>query len=131
MDASIPCITSLTIKCLLTSLNTHFVGDQMSHIDANIDEGKQYTGAAKFKPLRVEMDVSDVKTDEVKYFVNEIANQYADLVLSNVNITSDKITFDIGSPSMEDLTTKDIKFRIEEYLTMNEQPFKLKNLTVA
>ena len=131
MDASIPCITSLTIKCLLTSLNTHLVGDQMSHIDANIDVGKQYTGAAKFKPVRVEMDVSDVKTDETKYFVNEIANQYADLVLSNVNITSDKITFDIGSPSMEDLTAKDIKFRIEEYLTMNEQPFKLKNLTVA
>ena len=102
----------------------------MSHIDANIDVGKQYTGASKFKPVRVEMDVSDVKTDETKYFVNEIANQYADFVLSNVNISSNQIAFDIGSPSMEDLTAKDIKFRIEEFLTMNVPPFNLKNLKV-
>jgi len=102
----------------------------MSHIDANIDVGKQYGGAAKFKPIRVEMEVSDVKTDETKYFVNEIANQYADLVLSNVNISSNRIVFDIGSPSMEDLTAKDIKFRIEEFLTMNVPPFNLKNLKV-
>jgi len=32
---------------------------------------------------------------------------------------------------MDDLTTDDIKFRIDEYLTMNEQPFKLKNLKVV
>jgi len=98
--------------------------------DYNIDVGKQYGGAAKFKPVKVEMDVSDVKTDETKYYVNEIANQYADLVLSNVNISSNRIAFDIGSPSMEDLTAKDIKFRIEEFLTMNVPPFNLKNLKV-
>lgn len=98
--------------------------------DYNIDVGKQYAGAAKFKPVKVEMDVANVKTDEVKYYVNEIANQYADLVLSNVNIGSNKISFDVGSPSMEDLTAKDIKFRIEEFLTMNVPPFELKNLNV-
>jgi len=98
--------------------------------DYNIDVGKQYGGAAKFKPVNVEMDVSDVRTDETKYYVNEIANQYADLVLSNVNISSNRIAFDIGSPSMQDLTAKDIKFRIEEFLTMNVPPFNLKNLKV-
>ena len=102
----------------------------MSAADYNIDVGKQYGGAAKFKPVSVEMDVSDVKTDETKYYVNEIANQLADFVLSNVNISSNKIAFDIGSPSMEDLTAKDIKFRIEEFLTMNVPPFNLKNLNV-
>jgi len=102
----------------------------MSHTDANLGEGKQYSGAAKFKAIRVEMDVSDVKTDETKYYVNEIANQYADLVLSDVNISSNRIAFDIGSPSMQDLTANDIKFRIEEFLTMNVAPFNLKNLKV-
>ncbi|MFQ5969864.1 MAG: hypothetical protein ACE5J2_05165 [Nitrososphaerales archaeon] len=99
--------------------------------DYNIDVGKQYGGAAKFKPVKVELEVSGVKTEETKYYVNEIANQYADFVLSNVNIGSDKISFDIGSPSMEDLTASDIKFRIEEFLTMNLPPFQLKKLTVT
>lgn len=99
--------------------------------DYNIDVGKQYGGAAKFKPVKVELEVSDVKTDETKYYVNEIANQYADFVLSNVNISKDRISFDIGSPSMQDLTASDIKFRIEEFLTMNVPPFQLKKLTVT
>lgn len=76
------------------------------------------------------MKVSSVKRDQVHYWVNEIANQYADFVLTNVDIGSDKISFDIGSPSMGDLTAKDIKFRIEEYLTMNIPPFELKELKV-
>lgn len=83
------------------------------------------------KMIRVELDVENVNTDQAKYWVDEIANQYADLVVDNVNISGNKVTFSIGSPSMDDLSAGDIKFRIEEYLTMNEQPFKLKNLTVA
>lgn len=31
---------------------------------------------------------------------------------------------------MSDLTAEDIKFRIEEYLTMNVPPFELKELKV-
>ncbi|MEM3084001.1 MAG: hypothetical protein QXU32_07770 [Nitrososphaerales archaeon] len=83
------------------------------------------------KMMRVELDVENVNTDQAKYWVDEIANQYADLVVDNVNISGNKVTFNIGSPSMDDLTPDDIKFRIEEYLTMNEQPFKLKNLRVG
>jgi hypothetical protein len=81
--------------------------------------------------MKVELDVENVNTDKAKYWVDEIANQYADLVVDNVNISGNKVAFNIGSPSMDDLTAADIKFRLEEYLTMNEQPFKVKNLTVS
>ncbi len=83
------------------------------------------------KMMKVELDVENVNSDQAKYWVDEIANQYADLVVENVNISGNKVAFDIGSPSMDDLSADDVKFRIEEYLTMNEQPFKLKNLKVA
>jgi hypothetical protein len=99
--------------------------------DYNVESGDGYLeGASKFKPLKVELKVSDLKKDQVHYWVNEIANQYADLVLTNVKIGGDTISFDIGSPSMEDLTAADIKFRIEEYLTMNVPPFELKELKI-
>ena len=42
----------------------------------------------------------------------------------------DKVSFDIGSPSMEDLTAKDIEFRLKEYLDMNIPPFEVKELKV-
>jgi hypothetical protein len=83
------------------------------------------------KMHRVELDVENVKTDQAQYWVDEIANQYADLVVENVNISGNKVAFSIGSPSMDDLSASDIKFRLEEYLTMNEQPFKVKNLRVG
>ena len=103
----------------------------MSDTDYNVESGKDYQeGASKFKPLKVEMKVSNMNQGEVHYWINEIANQYADLVVSNVNTGSDKISFDIGSPSMEDLKAEDIRFRIEEYLTMNIPPFQLKELKV-
>lgn len=83
------------------------------------------------KMIKVELDVENVNNDQTKYWVEEITNQYADFVVEDVNITGDKVAFNIGSPGMDDLTTDDIKFRIDEYLTMNEQPFKLKNLKVV
>lgn len=103
----------------------------MSDVDYNVESGKDYQeGASKFKPVKVEMKVSNVNKDQVHYWVNEISNQYADLVLTNVNIGGDKISFDIGSPSMTDLTAEDIKFRINEYMTMNVPPFELRELKV-
>ena len=41
-----------------------------------------------------------------------------------------QISFDIGSPSMEDLTAQDIEFRLKEYLDMNLPPFEVKELKV-
>ena len=104
----------------------------MSDEDYNVESGEGYLeGTSKFKPVKVEMKVANVNKDQVHYWINEIANQYADLVITNVNAGSDKISFDIGSPSMEDLSAQDIKFRIEEYLTMNIPPFELKELKVS
>ena len=103
----------------------------MSDVDYNVESGKVYhEGASQFKRVKVEMKVSNVNKDQVHYWVNEISNQYADLVLTNVNIGGDKISFDIGSPSMTDLTAEDIKFRINEYMTMNVPPFELRELKV-
>jgi hypothetical protein len=105
----------------------------LSNEGYNIDEGsKDYLeGASKFKPIKVELKVSNPKgTDEVHYWVNEITNQYADFVITNVKSDSNKVSFDIGSPSMEDLTAKDIEFRLKEYLDMNIPPFEVKELNV-
>jgi hypothetical protein len=105
----------------------------LSDAGYNIDEGsKDYlAGTTKFKPVKVELNVSNVKkTDEVHYWINEITNQYADFVITNVKAGPDKISFDIGSPSMEDLTANDIEFRLKEYLDMNVPPFEVKELKV-
>jgi hypothetical protein len=105
----------------------------LSNEGYNIGEGsKDYLeGASKFKPVKVELKVSNPKgTDEVHYWVNEITNQYADFVITNVKSDSNKVSFDIGSPSMEDLTAKDIEFRLKEYLDMNIPPFEVKELNV-
>jgi hypothetical protein len=105
----------------------------LSNEGYNIGEGsKDYLeGASKFKPVKVELKVSNPKgTDEVHYWVNEITNQYADFVITNVKSDPNKVSFDIGSPSMEDLTAKDIEFRLKEYLDMNIPPFEVKELNV-
>jgi len=105
----------------------------LSNAGYNIDEGsKDYlAGASKFKPVKVELKVSNAKgTDEVNYWVNEITNQYADFVITNVKADPNQVSFDIGSPSMDDLTPKDIKFRLKEYLDMNVPPFEVKELKV-
>jgi len=91
----------------------------------------QMRGASRFKPVKVELKVSNVKKiDEVHYWVNEITNQYADFVITNVKADPNKVSFDIGSPSMEDLTANDIEFRLKEYLDMNIPPFEVKELKV-
>ncbi len=102
-----------------------------SDVDYNIEAGKDYLeGTSKFKPVRVELNVSNAKTDQVHYWINEITNQYADFVVTNVKADPNKISFDIGSPSMEDLTAEDIEFRMKEYLEMNVPPFEVKELRV-
>jgi len=105
----------------------------LSDAGYNIDKDSEdyLKGSSKFKPVKVELKVSNVnKTDEVHYWVNEITNQYADFVITNVKADPDKVSFDIGSPSMEDLTAKDIEFRLKEYLDMNIPPFEVKELKV-
>ncbi len=81
------------------------------------------------KAVRVEIDVSNVSNmDQARAYIEELQNQYADLTVANINVSSNKITFDVGSPGMEDLSPSDIKFRVEEFINMNVAPFSIKGV---
>ena len=81
------------------------------------------------KMLTVNMDTSGVDSNEAQEWVNELANVYADMEISDVNVSGNKITFKAGYSGMDDTETDDIKMKIEEYLTMNEA-FQVKDLSV-
>ena len=84
------------------------------------------------KMLKVEIEADGINdADAARTYIEEIANQYADLAVSNINVESNKVTFDIGSPGMEDTTADDIKFRIDEFISMNVPPFNVKNVKVS
>lgn len=86
--------------------------------------------AATIKAMRVELDVSNVTSiDQARAYIEEIQHQYADLTVTNINVTANRITFDVGSPGMEDISPSDIKFRIEEFLNMNVAPFAVKGVS--
>ena len=75
------------------------------------------------------MDTSGVDSNEAQEWVNELANVYADMEISDVNVSGNKITFKAGYSGMDDTEPDDIKKKIEEYLTMNEA-FQVKDLSV-
>ncbi|MGC2426974.1 MAG: hypothetical protein WA421_08065 [Nitrososphaeraceae archaeon] len=79
--------------------------------------------------LTVNMDTSGVDSNEAQEWVNELANVYADMEISDVNVSGSKITFKAGYSGMDDTEPDDIKMKIEEYLTMNEA-FQVKDLSV-
>jgi hypothetical protein len=54
---------------------------------------------------------------------------YADMQVSDVNVSGNKISFKAGFSGMEDTGPDDIKMRMEEYLTMNES-FQAKSINV-
>ena len=81
------------------------------------------------KMLSVNIDTSGVDPNEAKEWVNELANVYADMQISDVNVSGNKISFKAGFSGMEDTEPDDIKMKIEEYLTMNES-FQAKSINV-
>ncbi len=81
------------------------------------------------KMLSVNIDTSGVDANEAKEWVNSLANVYADMQISDVNVSGDKISFKAGFSGMEDTEPDDIKMRMEEYLTMNES-FQAKSINV-
>ncbi|MEO9321483.1 MAG: hypothetical protein ABI361_12520 [Nitrososphaera sp.] len=81
------------------------------------------------KMLSVNIDTSGVDQSEAKDWVNELANVYADMQISDVNVSGSKISFKAGFSGMEDTEPDDVKMKIEEYLTMNEA-FQAKNINV-
>lgn len=81
------------------------------------------------KMLSVNIETSGVDSSEAKEWVNELANVYADMQISDVNVSGNKISFKAGFSGMDDTEPDDIKMRMDEYLTMNEA-FKAKSINV-
>lgn len=81
------------------------------------------------KMLSVNIETSGVDSAEAKEWVNELANVYADMQISDVNVSGNKISFKAGFSGMDDTEPDDIKMRMDEYLTMNEA-FKAKSINV-
>jgi len=79
--------------------------------------------------LTVNIDTSGIDANEAKEWVNELANVYADMQISDVNVSGSKISFKAGFSGMDDTEPDDIKMKIEEYLTMNES-FQAKSINV-
>jgi hypothetical protein len=79
--------------------------------------------------LNVNIDTSGIDASEAKEWVNELANVYADMQISDVNVSGNKISFKAGFSGMDDTEPEDIKMKLEEYLTMNET-FKAKSINV-
>jgi hypothetical protein len=81
------------------------------------------------KMLNVNIDTSGVDATEAKDWVNEMANVYADMQITDVNVSGNKISFKAGFSGMDDTEPDDVKMKIEEYLTMNET-FHAKSINV-
>jgi hypothetical protein len=79
--------------------------------------------------LNVNIDTSGIDATEAKEWVNELANVYADMQISDVNVSGNKISFKAGFSGMDDTEPDDIKMKLEEYLTMNET-FHAKSINV-
>jgi hypothetical protein len=79
--------------------------------------------------LTVNIDTNGIDANEAKEWVNELANVYADMQISDVNVSGNKISFKAGFSGMDDTEPDDIKMKIEEYLTMNES-FHAKSINV-
>jgi hypothetical protein len=77
----------------------------------------------------VNIDTNGIDANEAKEWVNELANVYADMQISDVNVSGNKISFKAGFSGMDDTEPDDIKMKIEEYLTMNES-FHAKSINV-
>lgn len=72
------------------------------------------------KMINVDIETSEIDQNEANEWVHEIANVYADVEVSDVQVSGNKISCKIGLSGMDDTKPDDIKMKIEEYLTMNE-----------
>ncbi|NOJ28566.1 MAG: hypothetical protein DA328_00155 [Nitrososphaeraceae archaeon] len=81
------------------------------------------------KMYNVTIETNGFDQQEAQDWVTELANVYADMEVTNVSISGNKISFSSGFSGMEDTEPDDIKMKVEEYLAMNE-PFHANNITV-
>ncbi len=80
--------------------------------------------------FNVNIDAEGFDANEAQEWVNEMGNVYADMEVSDVNISGNKITFKAGFSGMDDTTEDDIRMKLDEYMTMHEL-FQAKNISVS
>ena len=72
----------------------------------------------------IQVNLETENVDNVEEWVNEIANVYADMEISDLNTSGNKISFKAGLSGMDDTTGDDIKLKIDEYATMSDAQIK-------
>ncbi|HKX97029.1 MAG TPA: hypothetical protein VJL78_04265 [Candidatus Nitrosocosmicus sp.] len=77
----------------------------------------------------VNIEAEGFDKNEAQEWVNEMGNVYADMEVSDVNVSGNKINFKAGFSGMDDTTEDDIRMKLDEYMTMHEL-FQPKNITV-
>lgn len=80
--------------------------------------------------FNVNIDTDGLNADEAKEWVNELANVYADMEVSDPKISGNKISFMTGLSGMDDTNADDIRMKLDEYILMHEQ-FKVNNISVT
>jgi hypothetical protein len=80
--------------------------------------------------FNVNIEAEGFDKNEAQEWVNEMGNVYADMEVSDVNVSGNKIGFKAGFSGMDETTEDDIRMKLDEYMTMHEliQP---KNITVT
>jgi hypothetical protein len=82
------------------------------------------------KIFNVNIEAEGFDANEAQEWVNEMGNVYADMEVSEVNVSGNKISFKAGFSGMDDTTEDDIRMKLDEYMTMHEL-FQPKNITVT
>ncbi len=80
--------------------------------------------------FNVNIDTDGFDSNEAQEWVNELANVYADMEVSDVNISGNKINFKTGFSGMDDTEPDDVRMKLDEYITMHET-FNIKNISVT
>tara|TARA_B100001173_G_scaffold212725_1_gene183635 strand:+ start:160 stop:393 length:234 start_codon:yes stop_codon:yes gene_type:complete len=75
----------------------------------------------------IQVNLETENVDNAEEWVNEIANVYADMEISDISISGNKISFKAGLSGMDDTTSDDIRLKIDEYATMSDT--QLKNIS--
>ena len=70
--------------------------------------------------INVDIDTESLDKNEAQDWAEEIVNVYADMEVSDINVSGNKISFQAGLSGMDDTTPDDIKQKIDEYVTMTE-----------
>ncbi|HET6591092.1 MAG: hypothetical protein AB7V56_16280 [Candidatus Nitrosocosmicus sp.] len=82
------------------------------------------------KMFNVNIDAEGFDQNEAQEWVNEMGNVYADMEVSDVNVSGNKISFKAGFSGMDDTSEDDIRMKLDEYMTMHEL-FQAKNVSVT